>query len=62
MENGPFRGAMWSTSTAWRSPKEYAKSPDATNSGNNSSAAKNPNVANKMMALGNDLMEGCGRM
>ena len=60
MENG-LRGAMWSTSTAWRSPKEYAKSPDATNSGNNSSAAKNPNVANKMMALGNDLMdvEGC---
>jgi hypothetical protein len=60
MENG-LRGAMWSTSTAWRSPKEYAKSPDATNSGNNSSAAKKPNVANKMMALGNDLMdvEGC---
>ena len=46
---------MWSTSTACRSPKEYAKSPDATNSGNNSSAAKNPKVANKMMALGNDL-------
>lgn len=42
------RATMWSTSTAWRSPKEYARSPDANNSGTKSKAPNRLSVVSKI--------------